>query len=290
VFEVRLSTTAAIELLASSYRAGRPLALLLDFDGTLSPLVDRPPQAALVPGAERLMENLAGLPRILVGLISGRAIDDLQKRATVPSAWYVGTNGLEMERNGSRFPIHVPSTVPDLLRTIARQMQDLLAECPGCSLEIKPLGFTVHFRQAPAGIARHLQSAAHALLREFADSILVIPGPAAIEIMPAVGCTKGTAVRTLCGQAGSAALPLYAGDSDNDLPAFAAASELGGVTIAVGQCVDYPVSFRVDDPAALVAWLALLHERLACGGVAETIAALAAGGPERGSLVPPGCG
>jgi trehalose 6-phosphate phosphatase len=268
---VRQSNSAAIERIVATYRAGRSLALLLDFDGTLSPLVDCPSQAAFAPGAERLLDSLAGLPRVLVGLVSGRAIDDLKRRAAIRSAWFVGTNGLEMEQNGTRFPVQVPSTVPGLLRNIGRSLQNLLAECPGCALEVKLLGLTLHFRHASAEIAAQVQSAAREALREFAGSILVVDGPAAIEIMPAVGCTKGSAVRALCHQAGRAALPLYAGDSDNDLPAFAAASELGGVTIAVGECVDSPVTFRVDDPAALVAWLALLHERLVCESAAWSV-------------------
>jgi trehalose 6-phosphate phosphatase len=262
IFAVPPPQAAAIERFVLAYRASRPLALLLDFDGTLSPIVDHPRDAALAPGAGRLLCRLAELPRTLVGFVSGRAIDDLKPRAKIPLAWHVGTNGLEIEQNGTRFPVHVPSTAADLLRTIAARLKGLAAECPGCWLEVKPLGLTLHFRQAPAERVIPLTSSAQRVLREFSDAVLVVSGPAAIEIMPAVGCTKGTAVRMLCGQTGNAALPLYAGDSDNDLPAFEAAAELGGITIAVGERVDFPASFRVADPAALIAWLEILLERL----------------------------
>ncbi len=81
----------------SQIRQARLLFLLLDYDGTLTPIVARPEQAVCPPGVKSLLEKLRGSPRVLVAIISGRALEDLKEKVGVSGITYVGNHGLEME-------------------------------------------------------------------------------------------------------------------------------------------------------------------------------------------------
>jgi trehalose-phosphatase len=55
----------------AEYRAGRPLALLFDYDGTLAPLAPHPSLAALPAATRDALAALAELPRVAVGVVPG---------------------------------------------------------------------------------------------------------------------------------------------------------------------------------------------------------------------------
>src|SRR5512143_2929075 len=73
------------------------LFLLLDYDGTLTPIVARPEKAACPPGVKSVVEKLRDSPKALVTIISGRALEDLKGKVGVSGITYVGNHGWEME-------------------------------------------------------------------------------------------------------------------------------------------------------------------------------------------------
>src|SRR5690606_32257850 len=73
---------------------GRAPALFLDFDGTLSPIVDRPDDAAMDEGLRETVRALAEVCRVVV--ISGRDRADVERRVDVPGLWYVGSHGFDI--------------------------------------------------------------------------------------------------------------------------------------------------------------------------------------------------
>src|SRR5262245_60046481 len=87
----------ARDQLVTAYRAGQPLALLFDYDGTLTPIVDRPELAKLSRQTRLLLASLVRRPHVFVGVLSGRRLNDLKARVGVKRAYYAGTGGLELE-------------------------------------------------------------------------------------------------------------------------------------------------------------------------------------------------
>ena len=61
-------------------RRARKALFLLDFDGTLSHLVDHPSLARLSADTRRALARLAGLPRTHVAILSGRQLADVRRR------------------------------------------------------------------------------------------------------------------------------------------------------------------------------------------------------------------
>src|SRR5262245_48483918 len=91
-----------LDYLLSAHRAGRHLILLFDYDGALVPIVEHPQLARLAPRTRLLLKQLARQPRVSVGVLSGRKLDDLQEMVALPGLYYAGTNGLELELRGVR--------------------------------------------------------------------------------------------------------------------------------------------------------------------------------------------
>ena len=82
------------------------LILLLDFDGTLTPIVRRPELVVLNESTRKLLRDLAELPSLVVSVISGREISDLIKLVDVDNLLYAGNHGLQVRR--TRFEILLP--------------------------------------------------------------------------------------------------------------------------------------------------------------------------------------
>src|SRR5258706_4856935 len=78
------------------------LLLLLDFDGTLSPIVKNPRRASLPQATRRVLTDLARRPGVAVAIVSGRRIEDLRALVGLPVI-YAGNHGLRIEGPGFRF-------------------------------------------------------------------------------------------------------------------------------------------------------------------------------------------
>ncbi len=76
--------------------------LFLDFDGVLAPIVARPEDARLLPETGAELERLV-LRYALVAVVSGRAGDDVRERVGVDGVVYVGSHGLELDRQAERW-------------------------------------------------------------------------------------------------------------------------------------------------------------------------------------------
>ena len=93
-----MSESLSPELLSALATAAATDTLLvaLDFDGTMSPLVDRAEDARALPGSAAALRELAQLPHTTTALISGRALDSLRLVASPePETLLIGSHGAE---------------------------------------------------------------------------------------------------------------------------------------------------------------------------------------------------
>lgn len=221
-------------------------AILLDVDGTLAPIVERP-EDACVPGRTR--EILAGLVARyrLVGCISGRPAADAARIVGDEGIRYVGEHGLEL--------------VPDA-DAWAERLAAFANESTWPHEEGKRLSLSFHYRQASdEAVARaELERVAE---QAVAEGLSVRWGRKVLEIRPPVDADKGTAVRHLLAES-AADRALYAGDDATDVDAFAALDGLEvGVRVAVRSDEAPPellarADLVVEDPDALADLLSRL--------------------------------
>lgn len=244
-------------------------ALLLDFDGTLAPIVSRPQDARLLDGARGLIEALRD--RLgLVAFISGRGLADVRARVDVPGLAYAGNHGMEIQSAGGRAAVAAAARAwrPALDAFVDAQAADPAAVA-GVEVEDKGATLSVHWRNAPD------PDAAHAWLdgprtRAATDAGLAVTwGRMVMEVRPPAAIDKGTAARELITGAGARAA-VHIGDDWTDADAWRAlhamrdAGELttGGALAAV--FADAPAALvaeadaRVDGPDGALAALAYL--------------------------------
>jgi trehalose 6-phosphate phosphatase len=190
-------------------------ALLLDVDGVLAPIVDRPEDAA-VPEETRVELRRLGGRYGLVACVTGRPAAVAERIVGVPGLTVVGEHGLELEPAAADWAPRIRA----------------FAETVDWPAEDKPLSVAFHFRTAPdpeAARARLAETKARADGQGFRTRW----GRMVLEVLPPLDVSKGTAVRRLLERSGLRRA-LYAGDDTTDLDGFAA---LDGLELAVRVAV-----------------------------------------------------
>lgn len=251
----------ALDRLGREHRAGRPVVLLFDYDGTLAPFVDRPEDARAPDATLHLLAQLARVERLAVGIVSGRMLDDVRRMVGLDGLYYAGTNGLEMDLRGAKYAHPRAAASRARIDKAIAALQPLLNDHAGARIEDKRFGLTVHYRHLDE--SRHDDFHAQAWDRLSAQpGLRVLRGPLAIEVIPELGCNKGTALRTIVESVGGAPIPFYAGDEANDADALQAAAELHGIGVGVGPRAPDVAQHRLADPQALQDVLVDLSRRL----------------------------
>jgi trehalose 6-phosphate phosphatase len=252
------SVDGAGRLLAPLRAAPERTAVLLDFDGTVSPIVDDPETARPLDGLPELLGRLAER-YALVGVISGRPVEFLQ-RWLPPSVVLSGIYGLEVARVSVREDHPSAGAWREVIDDVAGVSRSRGPR--GMRVESKGLSLTLHYREAP-GLEREVRTWA---TQQAARSGLTLRNARrSVELHPPIDTDKGTAVRALVDDLSAAC---FLGDDLGDLPAFDALDELaaaGRATVKVAVRSDEAppemlvrADFVVDGPEGASALLARL--------------------------------
>jgi trehalose 6-phosphate phosphatase len=194
--------------------------IIVDFDGTLSPIVDRPEDAVPADGAPDVLGALAER-YALVAVLSGRPLDFLRSRFPPSRVLLCGAYGRE------RSDRHERHTSEGLERVVAAAVA-ATSHLDGVLVERKGAGVALHYRLAPERAA-DVDEIALVLAQEF--ELEVMPGRLVVELV-VPGPKKGDAVRRLVHERGLRSV-LVAGDDIADVASFDVVRELDVASIAI---------------------------------------------------------
>lgn len=251
-----------VEALAGPYRAGRPLALLFDYDGTLAPLAAHPALATLPEPTRAALAALAARPGVTVGVVSGRALGPLRGLVALPDLHYAGSGGMHLAVGGEQVIDPAVAAFDAIADALVTALEGPVRWFPGAWVERKPGCLSLHYRQlTPLKAACFVDEARDALAELGPDCppLRVREVSQALEVALAAAWTKGDAVGRL---AGAGALAFYAGDAANDDEAVAAVNARGGVTVGVGPEAPAAAAVRLADRGEFEAGLFRLAEAL----------------------------
>jgi len=225
---------AHVSLGAITDRLGPTPGIFLDYDGSLTPIMDDPASATLGPEGREILTRLVGVAPVAV--ISGRGLDDVRSHVSVEGITYSGSHGFEiMSADGFIFEQPDVRAVVPQLDEAEKSLLDEVHGLPGVTIERKPFAIAVHTRRAETEEAR---SGAHELAERVGSdhpNLVLRGGKEVIELRPAIDWDKGRAVAHLLEMLPEGAVPLYIGDDETDEDAFAEVRRSFGVGILVGN-------------------------------------------------------
>lgn len=203
-------------------RTGR-LVLLLDFDGTLAPIVPRPEDAALPPETAAALERLRAVDTLEMAVVSGRGMADARDRVRIQGIAYAGNHGMEIEGPGLRRIHQEAAATRPVLASVAGRLESEIGSIEGVLVEDKELTLSIHYRRVARDRVGEVRASVHAAAGEHA-ALRVTEGKELLEVRPAVDWHKGRAVEFLLDQmAPPHGVPvLYIGDDRTDEDAFRA--------------------------------------------------------------------
>jgi trehalose 6-phosphate phosphatase len=188
------------------------LLLASDFDGTLAPINLDPESVAIDPTLAEVLSRASAHPSVVVAVISGRDVDDLEKRLETIECWMSGSHGLEVigpdRAKARRLPPETAS-LPEYLTQSFRAAE--------LRLEPKRFGVALHWRDVP-GITDD-----HPLVGEFESwaretGLEIVRGRAVSEARRPGG-GKLEALQELAAITGATRV-VFAGDDLTDFPAL----------------------------------------------------------------------
>jgi trehalose-phosphatase len=247
--------------------SARHILLLTDYDGTLTPIVARPELAVLPPEIKLILRALAEQSHFTLGVISGRALEDLKERVGIPGIIYAGNHGLEIEGPGIKFVNPVAEELRPVLRVMHYILGRSLKTIKGVFVENKGLSLTVHYRQAEERRAGEVESVVRDVIggSEALGKARLTHGKKVYEVRPDIAWDKGKAVKLLMKRYGkggrnSGLVPIYLGDDLTDEDAFKAIEGYGqGLSVLIGESnTPSHARFFLKSPAEVAVFLKML--------------------------------
>lgn len=245
----------------------KKVAVFLDYDGTLTPIVERPELATISEGMRETVRELArSCP---VAIISGRDRKDVERLADVAGVFYVGSHGFDIIDPDGQVTVFQDGVacLPALDRAEAFLGQEL-GEIEGAQVERKKFAIAVHFRRVPEEFWPQVEDAVNEALRR-TKGLCKSGGKRIFEVRPDIDWNKGKALAWVVNRLGldrREALPIYIGDDLTDEDALREIADYG-VGILVG---DEPrqtyARYALENPDEVGIFLQKLGEHLRSRG------------------------
>ena len=268
IFEAYLSKRTAEDMTS--------FAIMLDFDGTLAPLVSHPMLSEIPTDTKEILEKLKETPGVQIAMISGRPVPDLMDKVGIPDICYSGSHG-----NVIRFAeghVHENHVDPSL-QVIKNKLEDELLKneaFTGVWIEDKGYTLTIHFNQAERP-DQDLERQTILFLDKTARAMdgdalfTVMPGHKSVEVKGQGTKNKGFAVTKilkewqLWGSLTENYGAMFIGDDTTDEDAFRALKK-NGVTIRVGRSsINTEANYHLPDVIhvkRLLKWILANHDKI----------------------------
>ena len=228
-------------------RAGRAV-LFLDYDGTLTPIVDRPEEARLAESTRTVLAALAA--RCAVTIVTGRDVAVARRFVRLDSLGYAGCHGFDIvgpPGSGLRKEVavdHLP--VLDEAEALLRRELDGVR---GALVERKRFSVSSHVRLVAPSERMRVESVVAAVAARL-PTLRRKGGKAVHELRPDLAWDKGAAVAWLVREMGrEPGAVVYIGDDLTDEDAFERLDGAGATIVVTAE--DRPTSarLRLRDPA-----------------------------------------
>jgi trehalose 6-phosphate phosphatase len=266
-----LLESANLEGLEKEVREAPRIFLFLDYDGTLTAIRKSPDLAVLTASARTVLQSLSSLsPRVVLTIVTGRSLVDIERLVGLAGLNYVGNHGLELKAGSFRDEIPQGKRIRQRLLGLCRRVQESARGMPGVLVEWKGLTASIHYRMAGKRDVPALKKAVDTLLASCPRAFELREGKKVLEIRPKTRRNKGWAVKKILRVYGrgraAGGFPLYFGDDQTDEDAFEAVNASGGCSILVSRRIRASKArWCLGGPGEVRLFLIWLQRRLSAG-------------------------
>ncbi|KAK9904432.1 hypothetical protein M0R45_000730 [Rubus argutus] len=227
---------------------GKQIVMFLDYDGTLSPIVEDPDRAFMSDSMRNTVKKLAGC--FPTAIVSGRCRDKVYKFVRLAELYYAGSHGMDIKgpAKGSKYKKGSQDQINS--RSKSGEQQFCLS---------------VHFRCVDEKKWSELALQVKSVLKEY-PKLRLSQGRKVLEIRPTIKWDKGKALEFLLESLGYAncndVFPVYIGDDRTDEDAFKVLRERGqGFGILVSKTPkETSATYSLQEPAEVMDFLQRLVE------------------------------
>jgi trehalose 6-phosphate phosphatase len=219
--------------------AGRRPAFFLDYDGTLTPIVERPELARLAPATREVLRRLAARHPTVV--VSGRGREDVERLVDLPELAYAGSHGFDIAGpsspgagesaaagpGGAPLRLEAAAEAEPAVAALSRALEAELGGVPGAQVEPKRFSVAVHYRRLDPVRLLAVEAVVDRLLAAH-PGLRKTHGKMVWELRPDLDWDKGRAVLWILAALGldrPDVVPVYLGDDVTDEDAFRALGE-----------------------------------------------------------------
>jgi trehalose 6-phosphate phosphatase len=237
----------------------RRLAIFLDYDGTLTPIVSRPEQATLSISTRQVLRELADL--VPVAILSGRDLEDVRRLVDIDGIVYAGSHGFDIA--GPRgLRKQVATEFLSIIDLAEKELKEKLAGIPGALVERKRFSVAAHYRNVSGSDVSKVAQAVNKVAADHGD-LRRIDNKKIYELQPNIDWNKGKAVLWLL-QAPEleGVFPIYIGDDLTDEDVFRALKERGAGIVVNKQPPLTAARYALKDPVEVERFLRELTARL----------------------------
>ncbi|KAF9616724.1 hypothetical protein IFM89_032000 [Coptis chinensis] len=225
-----------------NYAKGKRIALFLDYDGTLSPIVDDPDRAFMSDSMRTAVRNVANY--FPTAIISGRSRDKVHEFVGLTELYYAGSHGMDIvgpvrpsgnddnnsncirstDKQGKEVNLFQPaSEFLPLIDEVFSSLVEITKGIEGAKVENNKFCVSVHYRNVDEKNWTTIAKSVHEILKGH-PRLRLTHGRKVLEVRPVIDWDKGKAVEFLLDSLGLSecedVLPIYVGDDRTDEDAF----------------------------------------------------------------------
>ncbi|XVF15159.1 hypothetical protein REPUB_Repub09cG0126100 [Reevesia pubescens] len=251
---------------------GKQIVMFLDYDGTLSPIVEDPERAFMSKKMRKTVRKLAKC--FTTAIVSGRCRDKVYNFVKLAELYYAGSHGMDIKgpqkrsksNKDSEAVLYQPARkfLP-MIDEVYKQLVETTKSTPGAKVENNKFCLSVHFRCVDEKKWSELAQQVRSVLKEYPE-LRLTQGRKVLEIRPTIKWDKGKALEYLLKHLGFAnctdVFPVYIGDDRTDEDAFKILRDRGqGFGILVSKFPkDTSASYSLQEPNEVMDFLRRLVE------------------------------
>ncbi|KAK2655798.1 hypothetical protein Ddye_008850 [Dipteronia dyeriana] len=247
---------------------GKQIVMFLDYDGTLSPIVDDPDQAFMSNKMRKTVKKLAKC--FPTAIVSGRCRDKVYNFVKLAELYYAGSHGMDIKgpETGSQnkksdhesILCQPASEFLPMIDEVYQKLVEKTKSTPGAKVENNKFCLSVHYRCVDEKKWSEVAQQVRSVMKEY-PKLLLTQGRKVFEIRPTIKWDKGKALEFLLESLGFAnctdVFPVYIGDDRTDEDAFKILRDRGqGFGILVSKSPkETNASYSLEEPKEVRSFL-----------------------------------